>query len=301
MKYQNIVKAKFIERENRFVATALVDVDSAGNFCGEPVKVHVKNTGRCKELLIPGVTVYLEDFEGRMGNRKMRYSLIAVEKQIETADEQGNAKTETLLINMDSQAPNKVVQEALLSGKLRLAGLEQGLAEQKPTEQKTVEQRTDQQSPALNSTAGDSGKLMVKPEYTYGNSRFDFYVEASAGDSQTKAAHTKAFIEVKGVTLENNGFARFPDAPTERGLKHIEELIKAVDDGYDAYIIFVIQMKKIHTFGPNYETHPAFGKALQKAAKKGVQIIAYDCEVGADSLVLDSPVPIDLSRPSSVC
>ncbi len=269
MKYQNIVKAKFIERENRFVATALVDVDSAGNFCGAPVKVHVKNTGRCKELLIPGVTVYLEDFEGRMGSRKMRYSLIAVEKHIETADEHGNAKRETLLINMDSQAPNKVVQEALLSGKLRLAGIDQRLAE-----------------------------LVVKPEYTYGNSRFDFYVEAPAGDSQTEAIRTKAFIEVKGVTLETDGFARFPDAPTERGLKHIEELIKAAVEGYDAYIIFVIQMKKIHTFGPNFKTHPAFGKALQKAAEKGVQILAYDCEVTADSLVLDSPVSIDLSEPT---
>ncbi|MBR0127815.1 MAG: DNA/RNA nuclease SfsA [Firmicutes bacterium] len=290
MKYQNIVKAKFIERENRFVATALVNVDSAGNFCGVPVKVHVKNTGRCKELLIPGVTVYLEDFEGRMGNRKMRYSLIAVEKQIETADEQGNAKTETLLINMDSQAPNKVVQEALLSGKLRLAGLEQGLAGQRPAGQR----------PVTGSAEEAIREPVVKPEYTYGNSRFDFYVELPAGDSKTNAAHTKAFIEVKGVTLENNGFARFPDAPTERGLKHIEELIKAVDDGYDAYIIFVIQMKKIHTFGPNYETHPALGKALQKAAKKGVQILAYDCEVGTDSLTLDTQVPIDLSRPSSV-
>ena len=283
MKYQNIVKAKFIERENRFVAKALVDVDSAGNFCGAPVKVHVKNTGRCKELLIPGVTVYLEDFKGRMGSRKMRYSLIAVEKQIETADERGNAKKETLLINMDSQAPNKVVQEALLSGKLRLAGIEQKPAGQKPE---------------TGSSVAGTRELIIRPEYTYGNSRFDFYVEAPAGDSQTKADRAEAFIEVKGVTLETDGFARFPDAPTERGLKHIEELIKAAAGGYDAYIIFVIQMKKIHTFGPNFETHPAFGKALQKAAEKGVQILAYDCEVTADSLVLDSPVPIDLSEPT---
>ena len=244
MKYQCVVKAKFIERENRFVAKASVD--------GEVATVHVKNTGRCKELLVPGATVYLEDFKDRMGSRKMRYSLIAVEKQID--------RSETLLINMDSQAPNKAVHEALLSGKLVLPEF------------------------------ASKSKLLVKPEAVYGNSRFDFYVE---GGEQ------KAFIEVKGVTLENDGFARFPDAPTERGLKHIEELIKSAEEGYKAYILFVIQMKKIHTFGPNYETHPAFGEALQKAAEKGVQILAYDCVVLEDQLVLDSPVKIDLSEPVS--
>jgi len=285
MKYQNIVKAKFIERENRFVAKALVDVDSAGNYCGAPVKVHVKNTGRCKELLIPGVTVYLEDFEGRMGSRKMRYSLIAVEKQAETVDEHSSVKKGTLLINMDSQAPNKVVQEALLSGKLRLTG---------------IGQRPAGQRPETGSTEEVIRKLVVKPEFTYGNSRFDFYVEAPASGFETKETPRKAFVEVKGVTLENDGFARFPDAPTQRGLKHIEELIKAAEEGYGAYIVFVIQMKKIHTFGPNYETHPEFGRALQKAAEKGVQILAFDCVVTKDQLMLDSPVKIDLSEPANI-
>ncbi len=277
MKYQNIVKAKFIERENRFVAKALIYADSTENFCGVPVKVHVKNTGRCKELLVPGATIYLEDFEGRIGSRKMRYSLVAVEKQIETVNEHGAAKWETLLINMDSQAPNKVVHEALLSGKLVLPGFEQRFAGE-----------------AIKETGAN---LIVRPECTYGNSRFDFYVETSEIGFETKAALRKAFIEVKGVTLEEDGFARFPDAPTERGLKHIEELIKAAGEGYDAYIIFVIQMKKIHTFGPNYETHPAFGMALQHATEKGVQVLAYDCKATRDSLVLDGPVKMDLSQP----
>ena len=247
MKYEAIVKAKFTDRPNRFVAKVeLCD--------GQEVAVHVKNTGRCKELLVPGATVYLEDFDGRMGNRKMRYSLIAVEKR---------RAEDTLLINMDSQAPNKVVKEALLSGKLQLPGL--------------------------------SALTLIRPETSYGNSRFDFYVEGS-GTGKTEQAVQKAFIEVKGVTLEHHGFARFPDAPTERGVKHIEELCKAAEDGYGTYIVFVIQMQKIHTFGPNYETHPQFGEALAEAKSKGVQIVAYDCLVTQERLELDQPVPIDLAR-----
>ena len=279
MKYEKIVKAKFIERLNRFVA--IVEVDDAN-----PVKVHVKNTGRCKELLVPGATVYLEDHKGRMGNRKMRYSLIAVEKECTLAD--------TLLINMDSQAPNKVVCEALASGKLRLPGF--GAAHDGESDAANEQQRLRSQF------------SLIKPETTFGDSRFDFYVEGPAETAETSPAETatrpadgnateqKAFIEVKGVTLENEGFARFPDAPTERGLKHIEELCRAVKEGYRAYIIFVIQMKKIHTFGPNYETHPEFGEALINAVKEGVQVLAYDCEVTPDTLALDRPVNIDLSR-----
>ncbi|MEG0391520.1 MAG: DNA/RNA nuclease SfsA, partial [Anaerovoracaceae bacterium] len=178
MEYEKIVKGKFLSRPNRFVA--LVEIQ------GETVKAHVKNTGRCKELLLPGAEIYLEDFAGRMGTRKLRYSLISVKKG------------ETL-INMDSSAPNKVVGEALSQGKLILPGMEE--------------------------------LVKVKPEQTFGNSRFDFFVEDKTGK--------KGYIEVKGVTLEVEGIARFPDAPTVRGIKHIEELMVAADQGYGAYLIFV--------------------------------------------------------------
>ena len=277
MKYEKIVTAKFIERPNRFLATVAIAGEEKGllskpsSEMDEVARAHVKNTGRCKELLVPGATVYLEDFAGRMGSRKMRYSLIAVEKQIAVekhmeGDRSGKTdeNSQRLLINMDSQAPNKVVQEALVSGALKLPGI---------------------------------GELtLVQPEKTYGKSRFDFYVEGLPSDVD-KMDVQKSFIEVKGVTLETDGFARFPDAPTERGIKHIEELCDAIDDGYLAYIIFVIQMKKIHTFGPNYETHPQFGEVLAKAREKGVQILAYDCVVTPDSLKLDMPVKVDLQKP----
>ena len=170
MRYEKIIKAVFIERPNRFIAICRV-----GN---EAIKVHVKNTGRCRELLITGAVVYLEDFEGRMGSRKMRYSLIGVEKVTEGG---------ILMINMDSQAPNKAVSEALSDGTIKLPGMEESLS--------------------------------VKAEKTFGHSRFDFYAEDDGGH--------KAFIEVKGVTLEDSGIASFPDAPTERGVKHVRELIRA--------------------------------------------------------------------------
>lgn len=236
MKYDKIVEAKFIERENRFVArVALPD--------GEVSRAHVKNTGRCRELLLPGADVYLEDHANRMGSRKMRYSLIAVRKAA--------AGDRQILINMDSQAPNKVVGEALADGRIRLPGFEDRM-----------------------------GQLRIKPETRFGDSRFDFYVEhADAGGEKQKA-----FIEVKGVTLEDDGHARFPDAPTERGVKHINELIRAHEEGYDAYIIFVVQMEGIKDVSPNDETHPQFGEALAKAQKAGVKILAYDCLVTLDSL-----------------
>lgn len=233
MKYLKICKGKFIERPNRFVA--LVEID------GKRQRAHVKNTGRCRELLLPGAEVYLEDFEGRMGSRKMRYSLIGVKK--------GH-----LLINMDSQAPNQVVKEALTSGKLALPGME---------------------------------KLsFVKGEKTYGSSRLDFYVEDETGQ--------KAFVEVKGVTLEEEGIAAFPDAPTERGVRHIEELARAGEEGFLVYILFVIQMKGISAFRPNDRTHPQFGQALRKAREKRVNILAYDCIVAEDSLELADPVRVEL-------
>ncbi len=233
MKYDNICRGKFIERPNRFIAVVEID--------GKTEKAHVKNTGRCRELLIPGTTVYLEDFDGRMGTRKMRYSLIGVEKG-------------DVLINMDSQAPNKVCEEALLSGLLQLPGM---------------------------------GTLVdVKREKTYGGSRFDFRVEDADGQI--------GWLEVKGVTLEEDGVARFPDAPTERGVKHVEELIGAVEEGYKGYVLFVIQMPTITHFEPNDKTHKAFGDALRKAAKAGVHVLAWTCQVGEDALALKAPAKIIL-------
>lgn len=233
MRYRNIIEGKFISRTNRFVAEVLVD--------NKEEKAHVKNTGRCKELLVPGARIYLEDHYGRMGKRKMRYSLIGVRK--------GN-----LQVNMDSQAPNHVVKEALCMGKLKLPGL--------------------------------SELTRVKGEYKYGGSRLDFYVEDIDGG--------KGLIEVKGVTLEIDGIARFPDAPTERGIKHINELAGAMGAGYNAYIIFVIQMKGVRFFRPNDETHKAFGDALRKASAQGVHVLAYDCRVEPDLLEVDSEVPVNL-------
>lgn len=218
---------------NRFVARVEVE--------RKEVRVHVKNTGRCRELLVPGATVYLEDFTERMGNRKLPYSLVAVEKG-------------ELLINMDSQAPNQAVKEALKNGTFC------------PSEFSRLQ--------------------TVQPEKTYGSSRLDFYMEDETG--------RKGFIEVKGVTLEEDGIVRFPDAPTQRGVKHIKELIKAADDGYRSYVIFVIQMKGVDMFIPNDKTHEDFGQVLRLADTAGVRILAYDCVTGEDFLWLDEPVAVKL-------
>ncbi len=233
MKYEKIVKAKFISRPNRFVA--VVDLN------GKEISVHVKNTGRCRELLVPGATVYLDDFTFRQGKRKYLYDLVAVEK-------------ENLLINMDSQAPNKVVKEALINKALKLPGM--------------------------------SDISVIKPETVYGDSRFDFYVEDKNGQ--------KGFIEVKGVTLENNGIASFPDAPTDRGVKHLQELVNAKANGFHAYILFVIQMSGMKLFTPNDATHKAFGDALRSASKNGVNILVYECKVTPGTLEIAKPVSIDL-------
>ncbi len=234
MKYEQIVRGTFLERPNRFIAYVEI--------AGKKEIVHVKNTGRCRELLIPGATVYLE--KGNNPERKTAYDLVAVEKKVSER-----------LINMDSQAPNKVVEEWLLKKELF------------------------------------PGLVSLRPETTYGKSRFDFYVEYD---------HKKAFIEVKGVTLERDNVAMFPDAPSERAVKHVEELIRAKEDGYEAYIILVIQMKDVHYFLPNRETHPAFAEALQKAADAGVKILAYDCAVEVRdcelSVELRTPVPVYLSE-----
>lgn len=226
MKYERMTEGKFISRPNRFIA--IVEID------GKEEKAHVKNTGRCRELLVPGTKIFLQEHDNP--NRKTRFSLIGVMK--------GNR-----MVNMDSQAPNQVVGEWLMDGGIY-------------------------KSPDL-----------VKAEQKYGNSRFDFYLE---GDGK------KAYLEVKGVTLEEEGVARFPDAPTERGIKHIEELMKAKEGGYDAYIVFVIQMKGVHVFEPNDRTHKAFGDTLRRAEKAGVHILAMDCQVEEDQLVIDQPVPICL-------
>ena len=248
MKYDKIVEAKFIERENRFVARVALPE-------GEVSRAHVKNTGRCRELLLPGADVYLEDYADHMGNRKMRYSLVAVRKAVAGGGQ--------ILINMDSQAPNKVVGEALADGRIRLPGLGGNV---------------DQARAPVS--------LRIKPETRFGDSRFDFYAE----QVDAEGAKRKAFIEVKGVTLEEGGHARFPDAPTERGVKHINELIRTREEGYDAYIIFVVQMEGMKDVSPNYETHPQFGEALAKAQKAGVKILAYDCLVTPDSLEVKGPV-----------
>ncbi|MBR3771323.1 MAG: DNA/RNA nuclease SfsA [Clostridium sp.] len=228
MKYGNIKRGRFLARPNRFIAH--VDLD------GEEVICHVKNTGRCKELLIPGEsTVYIED-HGADTKRKTRYSLIGVEKQ-------------NLMINMDSQAPNKVVKEWIQSG-----GFLPGIT-------------------------------FIKPEKKYGDSRFDFYLEQG---------ERKIFLEVKGVTLEEDGVAMFPDAPTERGVRHVEELIACKKNGYDAYIVFVVQMAGMKAFTPNNRTHPEFGEALRKARRNGVEILVKDCRVTEDELTITGSLPVEL-------
>lgn len=228
MKYKNIHKGIFKSRPNRFIAN--VEIDGKIEVC------HVKNTGRCKELLVTDAAVYLEKSDNP--NRKTLYDLIAVEK--------GDR-----LINMDSQVPNRAVEEWIKAG---------GLIGEDP---------------------------YVRPESKFGDSRFDFYVESVA-------AERKAYVEVKGCTLECDGAAKFPDAPTLRGIKHINELIKCAQNGFEAYIIFLIQMSNINYFTPNYETHPEFGEALKNANKKGVKILAFDSIVTPDIIILNKPVDIRL-------
>ena len=208
MKYLKTLQAKFIDRPNRFIAH--VDLN------GIVETVHVKNTGRCKELLIKGVTVILEESDNE--SRKTKYDLIAVYKE------------NFGLINIDSQAPNKVAKEWLES----------------------------------------KDYTYIKPEYTYGNSRIDFYMEKD---------DRKYLMEVKGCTLERDGIGYFPDAPTERGVKHIYELIKAKEDGYAVSLAFVIQMEGVNEVLPNIETHPEFGVAIDDAKKAGVNIVFIKCRV----------------------
>lgn len=235
MKYKNIHKATFLLRPNRFIAKCELD--------GNIIEAHVRNTGRCKELLIPGCTVYLENDPNP--NRKTKYSLISVEKQ-------------NRLINMDSLAPNKVFHEALKNGQIELPKF-------------------------------DAPYTIIKPEKVYGDSRFDFYAEND---------EAKAYIEVKGVTLEENGVVLFPDAPTERGIKHIFELCKAKEDGYLTYLVFIVQMKDVDYFTPNRKMQSVFAEALEVAEKAGVKLLAYDCQVLPGEITLNQPVPILLKTTS---
>ncbi|MBR2444913.1 MAG: DNA/RNA nuclease SfsA [Clostridia bacterium] len=224
MRYSSTIKGKFISRPNRFIANVEID--------GQATVVHVKNTGRCKELLTEGATVILA--EGKNPLRKTKYDLIAVYKG-------------DMLVNMDSQVPNDVVYEWLLESNLF------------------------------------SKNALIKREHTYGKSRFDIYVEDGK---------RRAFIEVKGVTLENDGVASFPDAPTERGVKHLLHLIECQNDGYEAYIFFVIQMKGVYAFVPNDKTHKEFGDALRLCKQRGVSILCYDSIVTEDSIKISDPVSI---------
>lgn len=226
MQYQTVKEGRFLSRPNRFVAHVRVD--------GAEEVVHVKNTGRCRELLVPDATVYLADSGNP--NRKTRYDLIAVRKG-------------SLLVNMDSQATNKVFGEWAAAGQFR------------------------------------PGLTLLRPETVWGNSRFDFYWEAGA---------RKGFAEVKGVTLEENGHARFPDAPTLRGVKHLEELVRCRAEEYEATVCFVLQMSGMVDFAPNDVTHPAFGEALRRAAAAGVEVLAMECAVTPDSLAITKPVPVRL-------
>lgn len=232
MRYKETEKAVFLKRPNRFIAEVEIQ--------GKRETVHVKNTGRCKELLIPGAEVILE--KSGNPNRKTKYDLICVNKQ-------------GRLVNMDSQIPNKAAEEWIKKG---------GLFPEEVT---------------------------IRPEKKYGNSRFDLYVESPV---------RRAFVEVKGVTLEENNIVRFPDAPTVRGIKHMEELIHCMEEGYEAYLLLVIQMKGVKKFMPNWDTQPEFGEALIKAEKAGVKILARDCLVTEDTIEIQEEVPVDLTR-TEVC
>lgn len=231
MKYQNIHKGTFLERLNRFVARVEID--------GREERVHVKNTGRCAELLVPGNAVYLEKSDAP--GRKTAYDLVAVEKK---------SPEGARLVNMDSMAPNRAAREWLENGGL---GMLQNL----------------------------------RAEATIGDSRFDFCAEQDG---------RRVVVEVKGCTLEEHGVARFPDAPTERGVKHVRGLIELAKQGCRCAILIVIQMKGVHVFRPNWATHPAFGEALLEAREAGVEIIAVDCMVVPGEVHIDRRIDVELER-----
>lgn len=283
MIYEHIVTGKFISRPNRFIAH--VDIS------GQTAVCHVKNTGRCRELLIPGVTVILEYHPGALSaGRKTEYDLIGVYKG-------------KLLINMDSQAPNKAAWEWLdhmAAGRELDTALTPWDGEEMAAHLTTRDKGKMAAGPTAQDCSRDipartrwTGTLRLdnlRREVTHGDSRFDLAFTLKSMDSRERPA----FMEVKGVTLEENGIAMFPDAPTERGIKHLNGLINAVSQGYEAYVLLVIQMKKIRGFRPNDATHPAFGETLRAAAHAGVHVLAYDCLISPDSMIIDAPVPVIL-------
>ena len=281
MKYNQVVSGTFLQRPNRFIAHVLID--------GKEEICHVKNTGRCRELLIPGCTVYCAVSDNPQ--RKTKYDLIAVEKSIENQIVFANAGIpslhvkstpeahSTLLVNMDSQAPNAAVKEWLRSGASPFGNID-----------------------------------FLKPEYKYGNSRFDFYLEcktetkrtgvSSNSTEKTEAMQApteneithprKIFLEVKGVTLEDNGVVLFPDAPTERGVKHVRELIRCLEEGFETYVLFVVQMEHALYFIPNRKTHPQFADALCDAQNAGVHLLAFTCKVPPDEMKIDKELKVRL-------
>jgi sugar fermentation stimulation protein A len=285
MKYNQVVPGTFLQRPNRFIAHVLIN--------GKEEICHVKNTGRCRELLIPGCTVYCAVSDNPQ--RKTKFDLIAVEKRVtyptitkqqdlpaatttssEAIETNGASNSKTgpgsshvLLVNMDSQAPNAAVKEWLRSGASPFGNID-----------------------------------YMKAEYKYGNSRFDFYLECKTETKRTGTAPTpaenettrprKIFLEVKGVTLEDNGVVLFPDAPTERGVKHVRELIRCLEEGFETYVLFVVQMERALYFTPNRKTHPQFADALCDAQKAGVQLLAYTCKVTPDEMNIDKELKVRL-------
>ncbi len=230
MIYRNVKEGTFLERPNRFIAKVKID--------GQTETVHVKNTGRCAELFVPGALVYVQKAAGK--DRKTGWDLIGVRK-------------DGRLINVDAQAPNAVVKEYLEEGRLF------------------------------------SDLTRICPEYTWGNSRFDFYLETAGG--------RRIFLEVKGVTLEMDGVVSFPDAPSQRAVKHVQELAAAVEEGYEAYLLFVIQMKDVRYFTPNVSAQPEFASALRAARDAGVRVMAFDCRVKDNELGIADEVPVILGDP----
>lgn len=224
MEYTNMKKAIFLDRPNRFIAT--IEIEGQQEIC------HVKNTGRCRELLISGAELFVQEQDKT--NRKTKYDLISVRKG-------------ERLINIDSSAPNRIFQEWLPQSRL-----------------------------FHNAT-------LVRPEQRFGASRFDFYLELGG---------CRAFAEIKGVTLEEDGVAMFPDAPTERGVKHLRELTACMEAGYSAYLVFIVQMKGVRYMQANWKTHPEFGHGLRSAKKAGVQILALDCAVTETGILAEDPVEV---------
>lgn len=228
IEYEKMQEGVFLSRPNRFLAH--VRIDGREEIC------HVKNTGRCRELLIPGTRVWCQHHDDP--SRKTAWSLITVEKG-------------RMLVNLDSQVPNKLAADYVRQGGLGFV------------------------------------PRLVKSEQTWGNSRFDLYYEAE---------DRRGFVEVKGVTLETDGVASFPDAPTERGRKHLEELERAVEEGYEAWVLFVLQMSPMVRFTPNWPRDPAFAAALCRAADHGVQVRAVECRVTPNTLEITAPVPVQLEK-----